>query len=60
MWTKLMRNIDLEEPTQMGCTQRESGTNKMIVTEKSDLFSEPGIAQVQTRQQSSTMPPSTT
>ena len=44
MWAKLMSKADLEEPTQiidqvyLGCTQRESETNKRIVTEKSDLL----------------------
>ena len=44
MWKKLMKNVDLDEPTSfldhenLGCTQSECKPNEIIVEEYSKMF----------------------
>ena len=44
MWMKLMKNVDLEEPTsfldhvQLGCTRRECKPNEIIIEEYTEMF----------------------
>ena len=44
MWKKLMRNVDLEEPTSflglvyLGCTQRECEPNESIIEQYKKMF----------------------
>ena len=44
MWKKLMKNVDLDEPTSFlyhiyfGCTQRESKPNEDIVNQYREMF----------------------
>ena len=46
MWKKLMKNVDLDEPTSfldhafLGCTQRECKLNEIIIEQYSEMFEE--------------------
>ena len=44
MWKKLMKNIDLDEPTSfldrvyLGCTQRECRADEMVIEKNKEMF----------------------
>ena len=44
IWKKLIKNVDLDEPTSfldhenLGCTQRECKPNEIVIEEKTKMF----------------------